>query len=105
MNDLITNELGVRVDPSKQLELERELHARTKTQLSEMTEYADKLAQGLPCLPKDVEILREANAGLAQENHELAQAMLQGIVGLLRAYSKFASLQPDQVYKYIKKEL
>lgn len=32
-----------------------------------MTEYADKLADGLPCLPKDVENLRKANAALADE--------------------------------------
>ncbi len=33
--------------------------------------YADKLADGLPCLPKDVENLREANLELAQENAAL----------------------------------
>lgn len=42
-------------------ELEREL--------KESREYVDKLAQGLPdgMLPKDVEVLREANCGLALE--------------------------------------
>jgi len=36
---------------------------------NEAREYADKLAQGLPdgMLPKDVEVLREANLGLATE--------------------------------------
>ena len=33
--------------------------------------YADKLADGLPCLPKDVENLRKANLELARENAEL----------------------------------
>ena len=35
----------------------------------EAREYADKLAEGLPdgMLPKDVEVLREANLGLATE--------------------------------------
>jgi hypothetical protein len=38
-------------------------------ELTEMTAYADKLAAGFPegMLPKDVEVLREANAKLAEE--------------------------------------
>jgi hypothetical protein len=38
-------------------------------QRDEALEYADKLAQGLPdgMLPKDIEVLREANCGLAME--------------------------------------
>jgi hypothetical protein len=38
-------------------------------QRDEVREYADKLAEGLPdgMLPKDVEVLREANLGLATE--------------------------------------
>ena len=38
-------------------------------QRDEAREYADKLAEGLPdgMLPKDVEVLREANLGLATE--------------------------------------
>ena len=49
-------------------QLERELIAVTE-QRDEALEYADKLAQGLPdgMLPKDVEVLREANCGLAME--------------------------------------
>lgn len=37
----------------------------------ELSEYADKLAEGLPCLPKDIEVLRSANAALAQRVFEL----------------------------------
>lgn len=37
----------------------------------ELSEYADTLAQGLPCLPKDIEVLRSANAALAQRVFEL----------------------------------
>jgi hypothetical protein len=46
-------------------ELEREL--------DEMIAYADKLAQGFPegMLPKDVEVLREANHALAEEVYRL----------------------------------
>jgi chromosome segregation ATPase len=46
--------------------LRRELTAVTQ-QRDEALEYADKLAEGLPdgMLPKDVEVLREANLGLA----------------------------------------
>jgi hypothetical protein len=45
-------------------------HAKTlQRELAEAREYADKLAEGLPdgMLPKDVEVLREANLGLATE--------------------------------------
>jgi len=58
--------LGNWLDYCKQLE--RELTAVTE-QRDEALEYADKLAQGLPdgMLPKDVEVLREANCGLAME--------------------------------------
>jgi chromosome segregation ATPase len=40
---------------------------KTKEERDEALEYVDKLAQGLPegMLPKDVEVLREANLGLA----------------------------------------
>ena len=105
MKATVINELWERVDLSKQLEIEKKLHLSTQNQLSEMTEYADKLAQGLPCLPKDVEVLREANAGLAQETHELAQSMFRSIVGLTKAYSKATSMSPDKVCEYLKREL
>ena len=45
-------------------------HARKlERERDEAREYADKLAEGLPdgMLPKDVEVLREANLGLATE--------------------------------------
>ena len=35
-----------------------------------MTEYADKLVSGIPYLPADIEVLREANGDLAQENFD-----------------------------------
>jgi hypothetical protein len=41
----------------------------------ELSEYADKLAEGLPCLPKDIEVLRDANATLAQRVFELEQQL------------------------------
>jgi len=49
----------VDIDFARRLERERD----------EAREYADKLAQGLPdgMLPKDVEVLREANLNLATE--------------------------------------
>jgi hypothetical protein len=48
--------------------MRRELTAVTE-QRDEMTKYANKLAHGFPdgMLPKDVEVLREANLGLAVE--------------------------------------
>jgi len=44
-------------------------------ELQEMTDYANRLAEGLPVgmLPKDIDNLREANFSLAHENHELHQ--------------------------------
>jgi|688.fasta_scaffold212011_4 hypothetical protein len=38
---------------------------------NELSAYADKLAEGLPCLPKDIEVLRYANTALAQQVFEL----------------------------------
>jgi len=48
---------------------EEEQLAAVTAQRDEAREYADRLAQGLPdgMLPKDVEVLREANLGLATE--------------------------------------
>jgi signal transduction histidine kinase len=46
-----------------------ELLKEARRERDEAREYADKLAEGLPegMLPKDVEVLREANLGLATE--------------------------------------
>ena len=44
---------------------------KLKEELQEMSDYADKLAEGLPCLPADVENLRETNLILATESEEL----------------------------------
>ncbi len=43
-----------------------------------MAEYADKLVEfgNLPCLPKDLENLREANATFATENQALKEALM-----------------------------
>jgi len=46
-----------------------------EAELAESRAYADKLAEGLPCLPADIENLREANAHFAQENFELKQKL------------------------------
>jgi len=58
-NDLARGNHVVPTEWAEQLERERD----------EAREYADKLAEGLPdgMLPKDVEVLREANLGLATE--------------------------------------
>ena len=90
-----------RIDIAKELESEKKMHAETQNKLDEMTAYADKLAQGLPCLPKDVEVLREANARFAQENHDLLEQMFHTAVGLLSTYGKFATLQPEDVLSYV----
>lgn len=81
-----------------------EENGKLQNKLDEMTAYADKLAQGLPCLPKDVEVLREANARLAQENHNLLEQMFQTAVGLLSTYGKFAYMHPEELLMYLKNE-
>jgi len=42
-----------------------------------MSDYADRLVEfgNLPCLPKDLENLREANLALATENHKLKETL------------------------------
>lgn len=70
--DLLCDALSEMTAHAKDLELK----------LKEMTAYADKLAAGFPdgMLPKDVEVLREANAAFAEENHRLVSTVqfLQG---------------------------
>ena len=94
-----------RIDIAKELESEKKMHAATQNKLDEMTAYADSLAQGLPCLPKDVEVLRDANARLAQENHEILEQLFQTAVGLLSTYGKFAYMHPEELLMYLKNEL
>ena len=59
------------------LQEEQRLHIQTLNERDEAREYADKLAGGLPdgMLPKDVEVLREANLGLAMELAEARGAL------------------------------
>jgi hypothetical protein len=45
------------------------------TDYQELMDYADRLAEGLPCLPKDVEVLRSANLTLALENHKFREML------------------------------
>ena len=40
-------------------------------EVRKLESYADKLADGLPMLPKDIEVLREANLDLAVRNEKL----------------------------------
>jgi hypothetical protein len=49
--------------------VEAQFARKLERERDEAREYADKLAEGLPegMLPKDVEVLREANCGLASE--------------------------------------
>jgi hypothetical protein len=59
------DDLQMQLDSSCNAEELRQFRAER----DEAREYADKLAEGLPdgMLPKDVEVLREANLGLATE--------------------------------------
>ena len=46
-----------------------------KTELTESKAYADKLVEGLPCLPKDVEVLRQANESFAEDVDSLTDLL------------------------------
>lgn len=43
----------------------------------ELMDYVNKIVEfaNMPCLPKDLEVLRDANAKFAQENFELKEAL------------------------------
>ena len=92
-----------RIDIAKELESEKKMHAATQNKLDEMTAYADSLAQGLPCLPKDVEVLRDANARLAPENHEMLKAIVKHAINYLLPYDEFAYMHQEGMLIYFKK--
>lgn len=52
-----------------------------------LSDYCDRLVEvsKLPCLPKDLENLREANAKFAQENHEL-QVLVEDLKGEIKGW-------------------
>ena len=56
---------------------DRERIAELEKQLEEVNAYADKLADGLPCLPKDIEILRQANTNLAVQLEEARNQIME----------------------------
>jgi hypothetical protein len=100
------------------------------TKLHELQTYADKLADGLPAgmLPRDVENLREANAGLAEDlqnaerERDEARAgrdeadvcrkltrecdelreQLYIAVGMLSTHPKFENKHPEEVWEIVK---
>lgn len=49
-----------------------------EAQVAELTVYADKLADGFPegMLPKDIEVIKQANVNLAQEVAELTEEVM-----------------------------
>lgn len=74
-------------------------------ELSEMTAYADKLADGFPegMLPKDVEVLREANAKLAEEVCEYRGLLIElyndiNVIHSGNAVAKLNRLMRDENY-------
>ena len=67
----------------------------------EMSEYADKLAQGLPCLPKDIENLREANLNFAMENQRLESRIRELEAALAQANSRVTEVYQHPINKDI----
>ena len=59
--------------------------AKALNELEEARAYADKLVDFLPCLPKDVEVLRQANHGFAQRVQDLEREV-EAIRAQLRVY-------------------
>ena len=70
--------------------------------LDEMTEYADKLAAGFPegMLPKDVEVLREANFGLAQEVHKVKDQR-DKLINIIEKIVELSVHEPGLVLDYL----
>ena len=75
------------------IRLEKEID-RLIFDLKGATLYADKLAESLPvgCLPKDVEILREANGLFAEENEDLKEEAIH-----LAQYARVLQLENEQL--------
>jgi hypothetical protein len=78
---------------------------KLRQELSEMTAYADKLAAGFPegMLPKDIEVLREANAKLAEEASEYRGLLIElyndiNVIHSGKAVSKLNKLFRDENY-------
>jgi hypothetical protein len=61
--------------PHAEMELDSSGEWVSYNDYRELSEYADKLAEGLPCLPKDIEVLRDANTTLARRVFELEQQL------------------------------
>jgi len=81
LRDLLQEEQRLHIQTLNERDEARQWESQAlvaRIQRDEAREYADKLAGGLPdgMLPKDVEVLREANLGLAMELAE-AREMLQ----------------------------
>jgi hypothetical protein len=102
-------DLANRIAKLPQLECElaeaREQRDGLQRELSEMTAYADKLAAGFPegMLPKDVEVLREANAKLAEEVGEYRGLLIElyndiNVIHSGNAVAKLNRLMRDENY-------
>lgn len=73
--------------------------AKLRRELAEANAYADKLAQGLPCLPSDVENLRQANLDLA---NELAEAKAE--LKMLKQVEAFQGMADVHLYTELEKD-
>jgi hypothetical protein len=60
--------------------------ARLLTEVDRLTAYADRLAECLTCLPKDVEVLRGANGWFAAENTRLTALLEEAREAIERCY-------------------
>ena len=83
---------------------------RLERELTAANEYADKLAAGLPdgMLPKDVEVLREANLGLAVELTAVTEQrdrIAEALERILEYQGRFAEEDPESIAKEALKSL
>lgn len=69
----------------------------------EMAEYADRLVEfgKLPCLPKDLENLREANLAFAMEVHRLRQELHRlELLNFTRKTGNVIQYQPTSIIHF-----
>lgn len=96
LNDMLAQALDAAIQERDEA---RTWARRMRRELQEMTAYADKLADGLPILPKDIEVIRQANWALAEENHRLKERCSELEARLDIEYGNLADIEPPSFVK------
>jgi len=72
-----------------------DLARQLETELMEMTAYAEKLADGLPMLPKDVENIQQANISFDAEVREYKRQVSTGELVPIEVVKNWLQKQED----------